>query len=74
MRPYLEVVVALDAPQPRLRALIEAALENKHARLVSLHVETTGNRTALGDRIATSSGIRRLAERVGVASPGDAAT
>jgi len=61
-RPYLEVVVALDAPQPRLRAVIEAALDGKHARLVSLHVEATGDRAALGDRIAAGSGIRRLAE------------
>lgn len=61
-RPYLEVVVALDAPQPRLRALIEAALEGKHARLVSLQVEATGDRAALGDRFASASGIRRLAE------------
>jgi exonuclease SbcD len=61
-RPYLEVVVSLDAPQPRLRALVEAALEGKHARLVSLHVEATGTRAALGDRFAAASGIRRLAE------------
>ncbi len=61
-RPFLEVVVKLDAPQPRLRSLIEAALEGKHARLVSLHVEATGDRAALGDRLAASSGIQRLAE------------
>ncbi len=61
-RPYLEVVVSLDAPQPRLRSLIEAALEGKHARLVYLHVEATGDHAALGDRIAAGSGIRRLAE------------
>lgn len=62
LRPYLEVVVALDAPQPRLRALVEAALEGKHARLVSLHVEATGKGAALGDRFALASGIKRLAE------------
>ena len=62
LRPYLEVVVALEAPQPRLRSLVEAALEGKHARLVSLHVEATGTRATLGDRFAAASGMRRLAE------------
>ena len=57
-RPYLEVVVALDKPEPRLRQTIEAALDGKHARLVRLGVETTGDGAALADRIAA----RRLAE------------
>jgi len=57
-RPYLEVVVALDAPEPRLRALIEAALDGKHPRLVYLHVEHTGDRASLGDRVVA----QRLAE------------
>ncbi len=61
-RPYLEVVVALDQPQPRLRALVETALEGKHVRLVYLHVEATGDRAALGDRLDLLSGARRLAE------------
>lgn len=51
VRPYLEVVVALDKPEPKLRALVEQALEGKLPRLVYLHVETTGDRAALGDRI-----------------------
>jgi exonuclease SbcD len=57
-RPHLEVVVALDKPQPKLRALIDTALDGKRARLVYLHVEETGDRAALGDRISA----RRLAE------------
>ena len=57
-RPFLEVVVALDKPEPKLRAAIEAALEGKQPRLVYLHVEHTGDRAALGDRISA----RRLAE------------
>ena len=61
-RPYLEVVVTLHKPEPRLRALVEAALEAKHARLVYLHVEHTGDRAALGDRFDARSGVRRLAE------------
>lgn len=57
-RPYLEIVVALERPEPKLRALVEAALEGKHARLIQLHVEHTGDRGTLGDRISA----RRLAE------------
>jgi exonuclease SbcD len=50
-RPYLEIVVALERPEPRLRTLVEAALEGKRARLVYLHVVETGDRAALGDRV-----------------------
>ncbi len=57
--PYLEVVVALDRPEPRLRTTIETALDGKHARLVALRVETTGDGAALADRVLTA---RRLAE------------
>lgn len=57
-RPYLEIVVQLERPEPTLRALVEAALDGKHARLIQLHVEHTGDRGALGDRVSA----RRLAE------------
>ncbi len=57
-RPYLEVVVALDKPEPKLRVLVETALEGKRARLIQLHVEHTGDGAALGDRVSA----RRLAE------------
>ncbi len=57
-RPYLEIVVALDRPEPKLRALVETALEGKRARLINLHVERTGDGAALADRVAA----RRLAE------------
>jgi exonuclease SbcD len=52
------VVVALDKPEPRLRSAIELALDGKRPRLVYLHVEQTGDRAALGDRVSA----RRLAE------------
>jgi exonuclease SbcD len=58
-RPYLEVVVALDRPEPRLRTTIEAALEGKRARLVRLGLEHTGDGAALADRV---DGVARLAE------------
>jgi len=57
-RPYLEVVVRLDRPEPRLRQIVEAALDGKHARLIQLHQELTGDGAALGDRVSA----RRLAE------------
>lgn len=57
-RPYLEIVVALDRPEPRLRASVEAALDGKRPRLVRLGVELTGDGGALGDRIVR----QRLAE------------
>ncbi len=57
-RPYLEVVVALDRPEPRLRTTIEAALDGKRPRLIQLRVELSGDGQALGDRIVA----KRLAE------------
>jgi exonuclease SbcD len=57
-RPYLDVVVALDRPEPRLRTTIEAALDGKRPRLVQLRAELSGDGAALGDRIIA----KRLAE------------
>ncbi|TMQ16326.1 MAG: exonuclease subunit SbcD [Deltaproteobacteria bacterium] len=57
-RPYLEIVVALERPEPKLRAAIEAALEGKRPRLVRLGVELTGDGGALGDGVVR----QRLAE------------
>jgi exonuclease SbcD len=57
-RPYLEIVVALDRPEPKLRAAVEAALDGKRPRLIRLGVELTGDGGALGDRVAQ----QRLAE------------
>jgi exonuclease SbcD len=57
-RPFLEVVVALDRPEPKLRSVVEAALDGKRPRLIRLGVELTGHGDALGDRVAQ----QRLAE------------
>ena len=57
-RPYLEIVVALDGPEPRLRTTIEAALDGKRPRLVQLRAEISGDGAALGDRVIA----KRLAE------------
>lgn len=48
-RPYLEVRVLLDKPEPSLRHDIDTALEGKAARLARIKVETTGTGAALGD-------------------------
>lgn len=48
-RPFLEVVVALSRPEPRLRATVDAALEGKLPRLIRLGTEATGDGASLGD-------------------------
>jgi DNA repair protein SbcD/Mre11 len=56
--PYLEVRVLLDAPEPGLRAQVEAALEGKPVRLAKIeptrrHVTTAGIEPALSlDQLA----------------------
>jgi exonuclease SbcD len=49
LRPYLEVHVRLDRPQPDLRARIEQALDGRLPRLVKITVERGGDGAALGD-------------------------
>jgi exonuclease SbcD len=65
-RPYLEIVVALDRPEPRLRTTIEAALDGKRPRLVQLRVELSGDGAALADR--------RIAKRLAELDPRDVFT
>ncbi len=57
VRPYLDLAIQLERPEPRLRTVIEAALERKRPRLVQMRIEQTGHGAALGDRVT-----RRLAE------------
>jgi exonuclease SbcD len=52
-QPYLEVRVRLDAPEPGLRARIEAALEGKHVRLAKIET-SSGARGATFDDAALS--------------------
>lgn len=47
LRPYVEVRVRLDKPEPALRALVDAALEGRDARLVKITPEYTGTGAAL---------------------------
>ena len=58
LRPYLDLMIVLERPEPRLRTMLETALEHKRPRLVQLRIEHTGDGAALGDRVA----MRRLAE------------
>ena len=58
VRPYLDVQIALERPEPRLRARIEAALDGKRPRLVQLRVSGTGDQAALAERVR----VQRLAE------------
>lgn len=48
-RPFLEVRVRLERPEPTLRQRVEDALDGKEPRLARLGVETGGTGAALGD-------------------------
>ncbi|MEE9127648.1 MAG: exonuclease SbcCD subunit D C-terminal domain-containing protein [Planctomycetota bacterium] len=48
-RPYLEVVVKMDGPEPGLRTQIEEALAGRAPRMVRLAVERPGREQALAD-------------------------
>lgn len=51
-RPFLELRISLERPDPALRHEVERALEGKYARLVRLKVELGGDGRALADRVA----------------------
>ncbi|GAB6063745.1 exonuclease SbcCD subunit D C-terminal domain-containing protein [Deferrisoma palaeochoriense] len=57
-RPYLEVRVRLDRPDPGLRARVDEALEGRAARLLRLSVEYTGT----GEALAEAAPSRTLEE------------
>lgn len=47
LRPYLEVRVLLDKPEPQLRPLVEEALEGREARLLKITATGAGTGAAL---------------------------
>lgn len=49
LAPYVEIRVRMDQPEPQLRSHIEQALRGKHARLVKISQELTGDGRALAD-------------------------
>lgn len=57
-RPLLDLEIALDRPEPRLRTVIERALDGKQPRLVQMRVVNSGSGQTLGDRVV----LKRLAE------------
>ncbi len=60
LRPLVEVAVQLEAPEPRLRSLVEEAVADKGVRLVRIDVATTGQGESLGEQ-APGAGLRDLA-------------
>ncbi len=57
-RPYLALEIALDGPEPKLKTLVDTALEGKWPRLIQYSTVLTGDGAALGDRVTA----QRLAE------------
>ncbi len=50
--PYLEVRVRLDAPEPGLRARVEAALEGRHARLARIETSLPARADDAGETMS----------------------
>jgi DNA repair protein SbcD/Mre11 len=59
-RPYLEVRVLLEGPEPGLRARIEAALEGKPVRLARIETRTASRSAALTDPLRTLDELGQL--------------
>jgi exonuclease SbcD len=59
-RPYLEVRVRLDAPEPALRSRIEAALEGKPVRLARIDTRDAATTTGAATIPASLDAIERL--------------
>jgi exonuclease SbcD len=59
-RPYLEVRIRLNAPEPGLRIRIEAALEGKPVRLAKIETSFAGKTTGTDHTAATLDQLERL--------------
>lgn len=59
-RPYLEVRVRLDAPEPALRSRVEAALEGKPVRLAKIDTSHAATSGAIAAVPASVDAIERL--------------
>jgi len=49
LRPYLEVRIRLDRPEPRLRVQLDQALRDRHPRLVKITTDVGGDRRSLAE-------------------------
>ena len=58
--PFLEVRVLLDAPQPGMRARVEAALEGKPVRLAKIETSTPSRAPSLDDAALTLDQLGKL--------------
>ncbi|UGQ44620.1 exonuclease SbcCD subunit D C-terminal domain-containing protein [Massilia endophytica] len=59
-QPYLEVRVRLDAPEPGLRARIEAAIEGKPLRLAKIETSSSARGQSLEDAAVSLDQLARL--------------
>jgi exonuclease SbcD len=59
-QPFLEVRVLLDAPQPGMRARVEAALEGKPVRLAKIETSTPARLQSLDDATLTLDQLGKL--------------
>jgi exonuclease SbcD len=59
-QPYVEVRVQLDAPEPGLRARIEAALEGKHVRLAKIETSSARSGDPLGEAAVSLDQLAQL--------------
>lgn len=59
-RPYLEVRVRLDAPEPGLRARIEAAIEGKPVRLAKIETSSSTRGQSLEDAAVSLDQLAQL--------------
>ncbi|RFP18646.1 MULTISPECIES: exonuclease SbcCD subunit D C-terminal domain-containing protein [unclassified Duganella] len=59
-QPFLEVRVRLDAPEPGLRARIEAALDGKPVRLAKIETSSAARSTSIDDEVMTLDQLEQL--------------
>ncbi|RFP20185.1 exonuclease subunit SbcD [Duganella sp. BJB488] len=59
-QPFLEVRVLLDAPEPGLRARVEAALDGKPVRLAKIETSSAARGISIDDEVMTLDRLEQL--------------
>ena len=59
-QPFLEVRVLLDAPEPGLRARVEAALDGKPVRLAKIETSSAARNTSIDEEVMTLDQLEQL--------------